>query len=219
MINSASIINCNFLKMGEQIEELVKGGAKFFHIDLMDGHYVPNLCFPAKIISDLKEKYPQIVMDIHMMVTNPIDYIPELKERGADYVCFHTDSTSFVIRTLKTIRDHGMKPGIAINPSQRIDHIEPFIKLLDMVLLMTVEPGFSGQKFLDGSLDRLKELSELREKHNCNFLISVDGGVNYEIGHKCKELGADVIITTIHTVFNQPEGIYEACRRFEREFG
>lgn len=219
MLNTASIINVSFLHMKEQIDELVAGGTKYFHIDLMDGHYVPNLCMPMELIRELKTAYPQISMDIHMMVTNPVDYIPRLKAAGADYVSFHTDSTPFVRRTLSTIREAGMKAGIIINPSQRIDHIEPFIHCFDMATLMAVEPGFSGQAFLDGSMERLEELCALRRKHNASFIISVDGGVDYERGKICKEMGVDMIVGTRHTIFFQPEGILEACRRFERELG
>lgn len=218
MINSASVINIPFLKMKEQLDELVEGGAKFFHIDLMDGHYVPNLCFPIGIIKELKAAYPQIVMDIHIMVTEPCEYIDRLKEAGADYVVFHTDSTHFVRRTINQIHEAGMKAGIVINPSQRIDHIIPYIEYVDMVMLMAVEPGFAGQPLLEGSMERLQEIAELREQYHCNFLISVDGGINHERCIRCKEIGVDVIVGTKHNIFNQPEGIKEASRRFEEEF-
>ena len=117
MINTASIINVSFLRMKEELDELVAGGTTFFHIDLMDGHYVPNLCLPIKLLAELKEAYPQVTMDVHMMVSNPNDYIARLKEAGADYVSFHTDSTPFVRRVINNIRAAGMKPGIIINPS------------------------------------------------------------------------------------------------------
>lgn len=219
MINTASIINVSFLRMKEELDELVAGGTTFFHIDLMDGHYVPNLCLPIKLLAELKAAYPQITMDVHIMVTNPGDYIQRLKEAGADYVSFHTDSTPFVRRVLDNIRKAGMKPGIVINPSQRIDHIEPFIKYVDMVTLMSVEPGFAGQPFLEGSMERLREVAQLRQKHGCDFILSVDGGIDYEKGRICKEIGVDAIVGTVHNIFQQPEGIREACLRFARELG
>lgn len=219
MINTASIINVSFLNMKEELEELVAGGTTFFHIDLMDGHYVPNLCLPIKLLAELKQAYPQIVMDIHIMVTNPSDYISRLREAGADYVSFHTDSTPFVRRTINEIRAAGMKPGIVINPSQRIDHMEPFIEYVDMVTLMAVEPGFAGQPLLEGSMERLQEIADLRKRFECNFILSVDGGIDYEKGHQCKEIGVDAIVGTVHNIFNQPEGIREACFRFARELG
>lgn len=219
MINSASLANVSFLHMKEQLDELVAGGTKVFHIDLMDGHYVPNLCMPIELVAELKAAYPEVIMDVHMMVTDPNMYIERLKEAGAGYVSFHTDATAFVKRTLTNIKNAGMKGGILINPSQRIDHIEPFIHDIDLVTLMAVEPGFCGQNFLDGSMERLQELCDLRKKHNAHFLISVDGGVDYARGKVCREMGIDWIVGTRHTIFKQPEGILEACRRFERELG
>lgn len=219
MINSASIINVSFLNMKEEVDQLVAGGTTFFHIDLMDGHYVPNLCLPIKMLAELKAAYPQITMDVHLMVTNPEDYVERLREAGADYVSFHTDSTRFVRRVINQIREAGMKPGILINPSQRIDHIEPYIEYVDMVTLMAVEPGFAGQPLLEGSMERLREIADLRRKYHCSFILSVDGGIDYEKGKICKEIGVDAIVGTVHTVFKQPEGIKAACERFARELG
>ena len=215
MINSASIINVSFLNMKEEVDQLVAGGTTFFHIDLMDGHYVPNLCLPIKMLAELKAAYPQITMDVHLMVTNPEDYVERLREAGADYVSFHTDSTRFVRRVINQIRE----AGILINPSQRIDHIEPYIEYVDMVTLMAVEPGFAGQPLLEGSMERLREIADLRRKHHCSFILSVDGGIDYEKGKICKEIGVDAIVGTVHTVFKQPEGIKAACERFARELG
>lgn len=219
MMNSASIINCSFLTLKEELDQLVAGGTPMFHIDLMDGHYVPNLCMPIKMVQELKQAYPEVIMDVHMMVTNPSDYVKRLADAGADYLSFHTDSTNFVRRTINEIRAAGMKPGILINPSQRIDHIEPYIEYVDMITLMTVEPGFAGQPFLAGGMERLAEIAALRKKYNCNFLINVDGGIDYEKGRVCKEIGVDVIVGTVHNIFRQPEGLTEACRRFNRELG
>lgn len=219
MINTASIINIPFLLMKEQLDQLVEGGTRHFHIDLMDGHYVPNLCMPIELIKELKDSYPQVNMDIHIMVTNPEDYISRLKSAGADYVSFHTDSTRFVRRTLTNIRNSGMKAGIVVNPSQRTDHIEPFIHCFDLVTVMAVEPGFPGQAFLDGTMGRIQEICDLRKKHNAEFLISIDGGVDFEKGKICRQMGVDWIVGTRHTIFGQPEGILEACRKFRRELG
>lgn len=219
MINSASVINVPFLDMRAQLDELVAGGTKYFHIDLMDGHYVPNLCMPIKLIRELKEAYPRIVMDVHIMVTNPQDYIGRLGEAGADYVAFHTDSTPFVRRTINEIHSAGMKAGIVVNPSQRIDHIEPYIQYVDMVMLMAVEPGFAGQALLEGSMERLAEIAGLRAKYGCEFLLSVDGGIDHDRSVICRDIGVDVIVGTVHNIFKQPDGLKQACLRFEREFG
>src|SRR5690554_3601035 len=173
MINTPSIGNCDILRLGEQIHQLIQGKVKMLHIDLMDGHYVPNLYLPISIVKTIKEAYPDTLTDIHLMVDNPQDYIDILHEYGADYVSFHMDSTNFSIRLLRKIRSYGMKAGVVINPSQRMDTIEPIIDYLDYVVQMTVEPGFAGQKFMDGSLERLEELDGIRRKHGADFLISV----------------------------------------------
>lgn len=219
MINAPSIANCDLLNMGKQIEELIAGNVKFLHIDLMDGHYVPNLFLPTSIVKAIKTRFPEVIADVHLMVSNPQDYIDILKEYGADYVSFHIDSTSFSIRLLRNIRSKGMKAGVVINPSQRIDIIEPFINYLDYVVLMTVEPGFAGQKFMDGSLERLDELNALRKKTNTNFLISVDGGIDYPNSIESVKRGGDILITGVFTVFNQPDGLTNACLRFDKEIG
>ena len=217
MINSPSLANCDLLRIGEQIDELVKGNVSFLHIDIMDGHYVPNLYFPLNIVKAVKQAHPDVVADVHLMVTNPFDYVDTLAAYGADYFSFHLDSTSFSIRLIKLIQSKGMKAGVAINPSQRIDSLESLLPYLDMVILMTVEPGFAGQKFMDGSLERLASLVALRKSCNAQFFISVDGGIDYPNSRASLALGADILITGIFTVFNQPDGLTDACLRFERE--
>jgi len=219
VINAASLANIGLFDFEEKMAELYKGGVRFFHIDLMDGHYVKNLCFPLTVVRDTKKRYPDCVTEVHMMVDNPMDYVSIMKEYGTDYLSFHTDSTKFVRRTLSAIRDAGMKAGVALNPSQRIDILEPYAAFLDHVVFMSVEPGFAGQKFLPGSLERLKELAVLRKSMGLEFLIIVDGGVDYELAPKCIRNGADAIVGTVHTIFNQPEGIVKACGRFNRELG
>ena len=216
IINAPSLANCSFMEMGQQVDELVQGGADWFHIDIMDGHYVPNLCYPTKIVGELKKKYPSMQTDVHLMVTDPMSYLPQLKQNQADWVSFHMDSTHFSRRTLVAIRDMGMKAGVVINPSQPISIIEPVIKFVDYVVLMTVEPGYAGQTFMVDSLPRVTELDALRKKHDVNFLISIDGGVDYPNAIECARRGAEIYVTGIYTVFQQEDGITTACRRFKK---
>lgn len=214
VINAPSLANINFMELDEKINELINGDVNFFHVDIMDGHYVKNLCFPVSFVRDLKNKYPHQTVDVHLMVDDPAEYIEQLHQSGTDYISFHCDSTPFVRRVIKMIRDKGMKAGVVINPSQQVEVIEPYAFLLDYVVLMSVEPGFSGQKFLSGSLERLKKLALFRKHNNLNFKISIDGGVNYDIAADCVRNGADIIVTNIYTIFNQPDGIVSACNRF-----
>ena len=217
LINCPSLANSNLLELGSDISALYAAGVRYFHIDIMDGHYVPNLCFPVRMISDLKKAYPDAIADVHVMVTDPKQYIEKFAAAGADYVSFHADSTNFVIRTIREIHDAGMKAGVVINPSQRIDIIEPYAEMLDYVVLMSVEPGFAGQKFMTEAVPRVAELSALREKCGNFFLISVDGGINYPNIQPCVRNGANLFVTGIYTVYNQPDGYASACERFEKE--
>ncbi len=217
VINDPSLANINLLKFGEEVEELYCAGVRMFHIDLMDGHYVKNLCFPATVVKSLKEKYPDVTMEVHLMVDNPFDYVSQLASYGCSAFGFHLDSTSFSRRLINDIHTAGMKAGVAINPSQSISLIEPLAAYLDYVIFMSVEPGFAGQKFIPGSLERLIELDRLRKRTGYNFKIIVDGGVNYDIAKDVADNGADALVTNIYMVFNQECGIRKACERFEKE--
>ena len=214
-INAASLANIPITDFPNQLKQLYEGGCRWFHVDLMDGHYVPNLMFPLASIGQIKALYPDCTMEVHLMVTNPEDYIAPLAAAGCNMLSFHIDATSFSRRLLTNIKDHGMKAGIALNPSQRIDILEPFADLLDHIVFMSVEPGFAGQTFLPGSLERLRQLSLFRKKNGLSFQIVVDGGAHYGILRDLIENGCDAVVTNIYTIFNQPDGIISSCKRFE----
>lgn len=214
VINCPSIANCNLLDLLRDITQLREGGVRWLHVDLMDGHYVPNLCFPIRIISDVKDVFPDMVIDLHMMVENPIQYVDRVVEAGADFVSFHADSTPFVIRTLEAIHKKGRKGGVVINPSQEVATIKPYIDLLDMVTLMAVEPGFSGQKFMPQTVERTLSAAMLRREYAHDFLINIDGAINYDNLEPCIRRGANVIVTGVFTIFQQRKGIVGACNHF-----
>lgn len=217
VINAPSLANSRLLNLGADVKEFVGCGVRFFHIDIMDGHYVSNLCFPLSVIRELKEEYPDITAEVHLMTDCPETYIRQLKEYGADWVSFHADSTSFALKALMMIKRDGMKAGIALNPSQRLDLIEPYQELLDYVVLMAVEPGVSGQRMLQGTPERLLALHQIRERCGLDFKIVIDGGVSFDNLLQLAENHADVLVTGNYTVYRQPDGIVGACRRFEEE--
>lgn len=216
LINAPSLANCSLLHMGEEIRQLVEGGADWFHVDIMDGHYVPNLCFPVPFIRELKCAYPEIPVDVHLMVTNPADYVESLAFSGADYISFHIDATSFSRRILTQIRKSGKKAGAVLNPSQPVAMLEPLVNFLDYAVLMTVEPGFAGQQFLPDSIERLRELIKLRDRRTGHFLISIDGGVDTPHAIECARLGVEIYITGNFTVFKQSVNLKEACVQFKK---
>lgn len=217
VINAPSLANCNMLYIKDDIEELRKAGVTYLHVDLMDGNYVPNLCFPVRFVNDLRQEYPDMILDVHMMVKEPIEYVDRMADAKVDYLSFHIDSTPFAIRTIDRIRNRGMKPGVVINPSQKVEVIEPYVDLVDMVTLMAVEPGFAGQRFMPRTIDKIEQLASLRKRSDHEFLINVDGAINHESLMPCIQCGANVIVTGIYTIFQQPGGILSACRRFDAE--
>ena len=148
MINAPSLANCGLFTMAEEMDGMIRGGVNFVHIDIMDGHYVPNIFFPLSIVQAVRKRYPNLTIDVHLMVTNPEDYVDRMREDGADYLSFHIDSTRFSRRLIDSIQQSGMKAGVVINPSQPISLLEPLVRFVDYVVLMTVEPGFAGQPFM-----------------------------------------------------------------------
>ncbi|MEE6295641.1 ribulose-phosphate 3-epimerase [Georgenia wangjunii] len=202
MINAPSLANSNLLDLGEDLDALVRGGCRTVHVDVMDGHYVPNLCFPVSAVAAIKDRYPDLVVDAHLMVDTVEDYIEPLRVAGCDAMSFPIDATRFVRRTLSTIQAAGMRAGVAINPSQDVAVVEPVLRYADYVVLMSVEPGFAGQTFLDGSLDRLDTLASLREATGSSALIQIDGGVTYDVAEEGARRGAEIFVTGVFTVYD-----------------
>lgn len=214
MINAPSLANCNLLELADNVRELTSSGISMFHIDVMDGHYVPNLGLPLSVLADLRQSIPSATLDAHMMVEDVLPYVDTLALTGCDYVSFPATSR-FVIWTASVIRSAGMLPGVFLNPSQRVESLGPFIDQLGFVVLMAVEPGVHGQTALSSTVARLETLAALRDRANPGCLIEVDGGVDPQFGRECVQLGADILVTGNLAVFRQPAGIVRSVTAFE----
>lgn len=187
-----SILSADFSKMGEEIEKIKS--ADLIHCDVMDGIFVPNITFGPKMVKDVK-KIASLPLDVHLMITKPERYLDYFIDSGADYLVIHLESTDKASECLHRIKSKGVKCGMAISPDTPVGEIKPYLKDLDLALLMSVYPGFSGQKFLPKSLEKLAELKQMRDEINKNCLIEVDGGVGDDNINILYNLGADIVVT------------------------
>lgn len=189
-----SILACDFARMGESIGEVMEAGADLLHLDFMDGHFVPNLSFGFPIAQAVAKAFPRVRLDVHLMVTNPDDYLERLAELDCYQVSVHWEACPNLHRTLQRIRQLGMKAGVAYNPHTPLQGLEYLQKHLDNILVMTVNPGFGGQSFLPEVLDKVTEARRFGQQHDLDLHVSVDGGVNAETGRLCIEAGADLLV-------------------------
>lgn len=215
MIVNPTLACGNPLNFQADLDILERTGIRILHLDIMDGHYVPNLCFNVGMVHLIRRKYP-FLLDVHLMVTNPEEYILPLEEAGADYVSFQFDATRFPVRLLGQIRENGMKGGLVMNPGQPPEAIGEALPYADFVLVMGVEPGFSGQKFLPGTVEKVRRLREMRKAQNGSWLIEVDGGVDRENTAVLLKSGADILVSGAFGVFEGKEGLEEDCLSYQR---
>ncbi len=192
-ILSPSILSADFCKLGEQIKEVELAGAKYLHIDVMDGIFVPSISYGMPVIRSIR-KCSDIFFDVHLMIDRPERYVKEFAESGADLINFHLEATSDVKGTIARIRSLGKKVGITIKPGTPAQTVEPYLELVDMVLVMTVEPGFGGQKLIPECLDKVRKIRKVIADRGLNVDIEVDGGINDENVESALEAGANVIV-------------------------
>lgn len=195
-----SILSADFAKLGVDVKEVEAYGADYIHVDVMDGHFVPNITIGPLIVSALRP-VTNLTLDVHLMIENPDQYIPSFVEAGADIITVHYEACIHLHRTIQLIKSLGKKAGVAINPATPVELLGNILEELDLVLIMTVNPGFGGQKFIEGTLSKIRQLSGIAKARNLDFQIEVDGGINEETAKKCVEAGANVLVAGSY-IFN-----------------
>lgn len=189
-----SVLAANWGILNEELNSCVESGIRHIHFDIMDGNFVPNISFGEKLISDVQKNFSSVFFDVHLMVANPLRYISSYADAGANAITFHIEEENFFYRTAQAIRNQNMNVGLACNPKTSVATIQELLPHVDIVLIMSVEPGFGGQTFIPTSLRKIAQLHEIREQENLDFRISVDGGVNGENARDIIEVGADILV-------------------------
>lgn len=203
-ILAPSILSADFKNLGKQLTEIAENGAEYVHVDVMDGMFVPSISFGMPVMRSIRPATDK-VFDVHLMIEEPIRYIKEFKEAGADIITIHYEACKDVGATLKAIKDEGLKTGLSIKPKTDVNVVKEFLPLCDMILLMSVEPGFGGQKFIDGSLERAAQLKAFIDESGLPIDLEIDGGINIDNVSAVLDAGVNVIVAG-SAVFKDPAG-------------
>ncbi|MGA2251232.1 ribulose-phosphate 3-epimerase [Terracidiphilus sp.] len=188
-----SILSADFARLADEIAAAERGGGTVIHVDVMDGHFVPNITIGPPVVASIR-KHTKLPLDCHLMIENPDEFIPAFADAGADWVSVHYEACRHLHRTLQLIDHHGMKPAVVLNPATRVDLILDILPMLHHVLIMSVNPGFGGQKFIEFSLDKIRHLADLRKGLGLAFKIEVDGGVAHDTVERVVQAGAELLV-------------------------
>jgi len=199
-----SILSADFSKLGSEIKDLEKAGADLIHIDVMDGHFVPNITIGPEAIYKLR-KYSSLPFDVHLMISPVHNFIKNFAQAGADIITIHPEATDNLGDSIKKIKSFNKKAGVSLNPKTPVNKVIPVLNLIDLVLIMSVNPGFGGQKFIDSSLDKVKQLREEIDNRKLKVQIEIDGGVNFENSMAIKNAGANILVSG-NTIFKENNG-------------
>ena len=208
-----SLLSADFSKLGEQAELVSKNGADYIHVDVMDGHFVPNITFGALVMKSLN-KCDTAPYDVHLMITDPDKYAPGFVTEKTEYITVHQEACTHLHRTIQGIHELGVKAGVSINPATPISAIENVLCDVDLVLVMSVNPGFGGQKFIPVALEKIRELAKIRANEGYDFVIEVDGGVDLENAKEIAEAGCDILVAG-----SQVFGADDIAKRVKEELG
>lgn len=188
-----SILSADFANLQRDIELVEKGGADYIHVDVMDGQFVPNITFGPNIVQAIRP-ITKLPLDVHLMIVDPENYIPAFAKAGADIITVHVEATHHIHRALQMMKDLGVKAGVVINPGTPVSMIKHVLSIADQVLVMTVNPGFGGQSFIEETVEKISELAELRQQNDWHYTIEVDGGIVPETAKICRDAGAEIFV-------------------------
>ena len=201
---SPSILSADFSQLGNEIKRLEEGGADLIHVDVMDGHFVPNLTIGPPVIKDLR-KFTKLPFDVHLMISPVHKYIKDYADAGANIITIHPETTENVLTSINEVKKYNKKVGLSLNPDIKLDTIKDFLDKIDLVLIMSVFPGFGGQKFIPDVVNKIKDLNKIKNERNLNFDIEVDGGINFSNSKTVIEAGANILVSGT-TIFKENNG-------------
>jgi len=206
-----SILSADFARLGEQIDEVARAGADYIHVDVMDGHFVPNITIGAPVVASIR-RVTSLPLDVHLMIEHPERYISEFINAGADIITVHVEASPHLLSTIQAIKEQGVKAGVSLNPPTPLSAVDEFIHHVDLILVMSVNPGFGGQSFIPETLPRIANMRKILDNRKPSVELEVDGGINAENAPAIVEAGANVLVAG-NSVFRAEDGISQALQR------